>query len=227
MDPEKYTPETTSRRREMIEWSITYSYNATDLTTPRVLLIGDSICNGYQGRVREYLDGRVNVTFWASSKCVTDPDYFKELCYMLGTYPYDMICYNNALHSLTTDRGEWTAAFRSAVRCIRETLPDTKLSLVSPTPLKDSSLTAITAELNGVIRETAENEKLPFIDLFSLMDPLDRGEYWSDTYHFRAAAVDMQAKLISEHVIAAIGRTDAAAAAEHAQTETGPDGGIR
>ena len=44
-----FAPATTSRGRENIEWSITYSYNATETGKPRVLLIGDSICNGYNG----------------------------------------------------------------------------------------------------------------------------------------------------------------------------------
>lgn len=41
------------RGHENIEWSISYAYGLTDATRdlPRVLLIGDSICNGYQGGV--------------------------------------------------------------------------------------------------------------------------------------------------------------------------------
>lgn len=45
MDWQKYAPKTTTRTREAIEWSINYAYNATDTTSPRVLLVGDSICN--------------------------------------------------------------------------------------------------------------------------------------------------------------------------------------
>ena len=105
-----FAPASTSREREEIEWSITYSYNATQNGRPRVLLIGDSICNGYNGKVRELLHGDVNVSFWASSKCVTDPDYFRELDFMLDAYPYDAVCFNNGLHSISTDRAEWDAA---------------------------------------------------------------------------------------------------------------------
>ena len=74
-----YMPRSTSRMRENIEWSITYTYNSNDTAHPRVLLIGDSICNGYQTKVREKLADTANVTFWASSKCVTDPQYFREV----------------------------------------------------------------------------------------------------------------------------------------------------
>ncbi len=200
-----FAPATTSRVRENIEWSITYSYNATETGKPRVLLIGDSICNGYNGKVREKLEGRVNVSFWASSKCVTDPDYFRELDFMLDAYPYDAVCFNNGLHSLSTDRAEWDAAYAAAVDFIRAKLPETKLSLTLSTPLKDAKLTAVSASLNETVLRLAEEKNLPVIDLFAAMDGLDREEYWSDTYHFRAPAIDMQAKVIADHVLAQLG----------------------
>ena len=200
-----YAPASTSRVREGIEWSITYSYNATEKGKPRVLLIGDSICNGYNGRVRDMLAGRVNVSFWASSKCVTDPDYFRELDFMLDAYPYDAVCFNNGLHSLSTDRAEWDAAYAAAADFIRAKLPETKLSLTLSTPLKDAKLTAVSASLNETVLRLAEEKNLPVIDLFAAMDGLDREEYWSDTYHFRAPAIDMQAKVISDHVLAQLG----------------------
>lgn len=201
-----FAPSSTSRVREGIEWSITYSYNATQNGCPRVLLIGDSICNGYNGKVREFLDGDVNVSFWASSKCVTDPDYFRELDFMLDAYPYEAVCFNNGLHSLSTDRAEWDAAYRAAVEFIQAKLPQTKLSLTLSTPLKDASLTAVSASLNGTVLALAAEKELPVIDLFTAMDGLDREEYWSDTYHFRAPAIEMQAKLISAHVRKQLGR---------------------
>ncbi len=195
-----FVPAFTSRVREGIEWSITYSYNTTNGDLPRVLLIGDSICNGYNGKVREMLEGRVNVSFWASSKCVTDPDYFRELDFMLDAYPYDAVCFNNGLHSLSTNRAEWDAAYTAAVDFIRAKLPEAKLSLTLSTPLKDAKLTAISASLNETVVRLAEEKGLPVIDLFAAMDGLDREEFWSDTYHFRAPAIEMQAKVISDHV---------------------------
>ena len=54
----------------------------------------------------------------------------------------------------------------------------------------------------------AEEKGLPLIDLFSLMDVLDREEYWSDVYHFHAPAVDMQAKMIAVHVLGQLGLQD-------------------
>lgn len=200
-----FAPASTSREREETEWSIHYAFNAVDTEKKRVLLIGDSICNAYNGVVRNLLDGRVNVSFWASSKCVTDPDYFRELDFMLDARPYAMVCFNNGLHSLSTDRGEWDAAYAAAVSFIQAKLPDALLSLTLSTPLKDEKLTAISASLNETVVRLAEEKNLPVIDLFSAMKDLDREEFWSDTYHFRQPAIEMQAKLISDHVLTRLG----------------------
>jgi len=193
MEWQKFSPETTSRIREDIEWSIHYAYNATDTASPRVLLIGDSICNGYQSFVREKLEGKMNVSFWASSKCVTDPDYFRELEFYLDYMPYTHICFNNGLHSLTTDRAEWETAYKKAIAFIRCKCSSAKLFITLCTPLKDPALTAISAELNAF----ACRQGYPVIDLFTPMDVLEREKYWTDTYHFSNEARERQAEVIT------------------------------
>ena len=163
-------------------------------------MAGDSICNGYNSAVRDKLAGEVNVSFWASSKCVTDPDYFRELDFMLDARPYDAVCFNNGLHSLTTDRAEWDEAYASSVAFIRAKLPKAKLALTLSTPLKDPALTAKSASLNETVLRLAREQNLPVIDLFSAMDPLDRERYWSDNCHFRPEAIDIQAGIIADRV---------------------------
>lgn len=226
MNWQDYAPRETTRQREAIEWSINYQFNATDTLSPRVLLIGDSICNAYHDAVRSRLDGRVNVSFWASSKCVTDPDYFMELDHMLTIMPCSLVCFNNGLHSLTSDRAEWTRAYRAAVDFIAASLPDALLSLTLSTPLTDPALTAVSRELNEVVRGIADERHLPLIDLFTPMDALARERYWRDTFHFTAEAIAMQADIIARHVLDRLGLAAAPRSLEHARTATGPDGRV-
>ena len=63
---EKYPVAENVRGHENTEWSISYAYHLTDAkkNLPRVLLVGDSICQGYQGKVAAKLDGKANVTYW-------------------------------------------------------------------------------------------------------------------------------------------------------------------
>ena len=131
----EFQPKTTTRVRENTEWSQSTSYNTPDRKTPRLLLIGDSICNQYRAGVQRKLKGSVNLSFWVSSKCVTDPDYFRELDLILGAAPYTVISFNNGLHSLTTNRQEWENSYRAVVRFIRSRQPQAKLFLTTITPI--------------------------------------------------------------------------------------------
>lgn len=218
----KYQLPHSSRVKEGIEWSIHYAYNATDDTTPRVLLIGDSICNGYQNKVRLQLDGKVNVTFWASSKCVTDPTYLRELDMIMDDNRYTLISFNNGLHSLGTNRAEWETAYKNTVNYLHEKAPNAMLSITLCTPLQTESRNSTVVSLNEYIHRLAEECGYPLLDLYSPMDALDRNVYWSDVFHFIPDAIDIQAHVIAEHVLARIHPSNANA--KHAATETGPSG---
>ena len=91
------------RGHENTEWSQSYAYHLVDgrKNLPRVLLVGDSIVNGYQGEARRLLEAKgVNVTYWISSYCVTSPHYLTFLGIYLDEAKYDVIHFNNGLHSL-------------------------------------------------------------------------------------------------------------------------------
>jgi hypothetical protein len=217
--------------RETIEWTTTYCYNANDNKLPRILLVGDSICNGYQSFVRDELAGTAYVAFCATSKCVTDKSYLRQLAFILDEYNYSIVHFNNGLHSLTTDNRNWEISLRAAIKLIKEKAPNAKIIWASSTPLKDIELTAKARELNALASKVMEEEGIPTDDLFSLMDPLDRDTNWSDTFHFKEATKEMQAKAVAECVRQVLGKGkasegEAAAMLKATESETGPDGKI-
>ena len=217
--------------REGTEWIVSYAYNANDNKLPRVLLIGDSICNGYHSAVRDELAGTAYVTFFATSKCVTDKTYLRALAFFLDEYDYAVIHFNNGLHSLSTPPQAWEAGLRAALKLIREKGKGAKIYWASSTPLKDPQLTEKAKALNGIAAKVMAEEGIPTDDLFVLMNPLDRNTDWSDTYHFKDKARKMQAKAVADCVRAALGKgkasaAEAQAALQAANSETGPDGKI-
>jgi hypothetical protein len=143
--------------------------------------------------------------------------------FVLGAYEYDVITFNNGLHSLTTNREEWIKAYRAAVTFIQDKMK-AKLFLVLSTPLTVPEWTAQSAELNQYTLEVAKEKGLLVIDLFTPMDALDRAQNWKDTHHFREDAVAMQGQIISDYVRKALG--DRATNVGHAATATGPSGAI-
>lgn len=188
------------RQREGTEWSITYWFNANEAKLPRILLIGDSICNGYQSFVKQELNGVAYTSFWATSKCVTDRSYLKELTYILGEYDYAVIHFNNGLHSLDTDRATWEASLREVVEVLQEKGKGAKLVWATSTPLKDPALTAKAKELNAIAAKVMTEAGIATDDLFGLMDPQDRATVWSDVFHYHEPARRQQAKQVADQV---------------------------
>lgn len=193
-----------SRGHENIEWSISYAYALTDETRdlPRVLLIGDSICNGYQGEVRKLLNGKMNVTYWVSSYCVTSRAFLPLLSIYLDEAKYDVIHFNNGLHSLTTPTEAYAKSLKSAFELMRLKQPKAKIVWCSSTPLTDEAKTAKCRELNEaaskVVRELGD---IATNDLFGLLYPLDRKANWSDVYHHKAPLRAKEAKKVARAIL--------------------------
>ena len=195
------------RGHENTEWSIGYAFNLTDNNKdlPRAFLIGDSICNGYQAGVRNILQNKMNVSYWVSSYCVTSPGYLRLLAFYLDEVKYDVIHFNNGLHSLSTPTADYAKGIKAALQLIRLKQPQAKLIWVSSTPLKKPEMTAKAKELNDACRKVvAELGGIEINDLFKPMDALNRDIHWSDTFHFRKTAKDMQAAQVSEACLSAI-----------------------
>ena len=191
---------------ENTEWSRSYAYHLTDArkSLPRVLLVGDSICRAYEGEVRRLLDGKMNVSYWASSYCVTSPNYRTFLGIFLDEAKYDVIHFSNGLHSLGTPTPQWENAFESTLRFIREKQPSAKIVWCTITPMQDEERTAKVKELNAAgAKVVGRVGGILTNDLFALLDPLDRRTNWRDAYHHTSKVYKMEAKKVADAVLAA------------------------
>ena len=196
------------RGHENTEWSISYAYHLTDAkkNLPRVLLVGDSICQGYQGKVRAKLEGKANVTYWASSYCVTSPGYLRLLAFYLDEAEYDVVHFNNGLHSCETPVADYEKSYRAALQLVKKKQPKAKLVLASSTPLntENAAMAEKVAALNAAARRAAESAGgIAENDLYSLANPLDRKAYWVDTHHYTSDGYELLASQVVEKVVAA------------------------
>lgn len=195
------------RGHEDTEWSIFYGYGLVhNAQSPRVFLIGDSITAQYEGAVVNLLKAKgVMTTYWASSYCLTSPCYLKFLDGYLSETEYDVIHFNNGLHSLGTPTEAWAEALRKALTLIRVRCPKTRIVWTTSTPLKDAKKTEKVKELNAAAAKiVAELGDVVTDDLFETMDPLNRMEHWSDTYHFKASAKKIQAEQVAKVCLSAV-----------------------
>ncbi|MBL9133652.1 MAG: hypothetical protein JNG86_20750, partial [Verrucomicrobiaceae bacterium] len=86
--------------REGTEWCNIWMPNANKHDLPRVLLIGDSLTQGYGPDVEKVLAGKAYVARLATSRCVGDPVLHAELSAVLGAETFDVIHFNNGLHGI-------------------------------------------------------------------------------------------------------------------------------
>lgn len=192
--------------RENIEWSIGYAYGVTDETRhlPRVLLVGDSITAQNHRHVRTELAGKLNVSYWASSYCASTPRYLPLLEFYLNDAKYDVIHFNNGLHSLWTSDADWERGFRAALELIRRKQPQAKVIWCSSTPY-----TPYKADQNAkVVARNAQAAKIvaeygfPTDDLHTPMARLFPTA-WSDGVHFHEAVQKVQAKHVANSILKA------------------------
>lgn len=221
VDYRDFQPRDSSRQGENVEWSTSYVYNKLDKSgAPRVLVIGDSICNGYNGELRKQLAPKMNLTFWASSLCVTDPTYFKTLDCVLESSVPDVILFNNTLHSPSTPVNEWRFAYMQAVRFIRAFYPKAKVILLNGTPLRDRKDEWV-REKNAATVEIAKDLGLELIDFYSFCDKWDASA-WRDQYHYTLEYIQKQAEFLAPIILKQVNAKDAKAI--QVGTETGPNG---
>ena len=196
---------TNMRGHENTEWSIYYGFHLTDANRglPRVLLVGDSICNGYQRDVAQILAGKMNVSYWVSSYCVTSPGYLKRLALCLDEAKYDVVHFNNGLHSLGTPTDDWAKGLEAALNLIRARQPSARIIWTTSTPLKDAKRTEKARALNAAAADIVKRlGNIATDDLFALLDPLDREQNWSDTYHHKPPVRKKEADQVAASVMA-------------------------
>ena len=92
----------TAREKEDIEWMRVWCED-TNAALPRVLLIGDSITEGYQAGVRARMRGVACVDCLATSYGADMSIYHKMLAAVAADSSYAVIQYNFGLHAFRLD----------------------------------------------------------------------------------------------------------------------------
>jgi hypothetical protein len=186
----------------------------TDPARPRVLLIGDSILNGYLKQVVRALDGQAYVDAWVNPYCQSE-HLNKLLGEVLDQGPYDVVHFNMGLHGWQAGRikpDAFEPLTRAYVQVIKDKLPKARVIWASSTPVtvKDKP-TELNAEINSVIVEhnrlaarVMAEMQVPTNDFYALLInklELARG----DQFHWTAPAYEMLAKVVAESVLRELG----------------------
>jgi len=165
--------------------------------TPKVLLIGDSIRNGYRGRVAAGLQGKATVEVWLTPLHLKSEHLHADLKKVLTRGPYHVIHFNIGLHGWPKGRiraDEYEALLRAYVDTIRQHARGARLIWASTTqitekgkpitldPVNNKTIT----DRNLVAARVMKEYGIPVNDLYGLMsDKLQLAH--GDKFHWNAS----------------------------------------
>lgn len=182
----------------------------TDPKRPRVLLIGDSILNGYLRQVTAALEGKAYVDAWVNPYCQS-VHLNKLLAEVLAHGPYDVVHFNMGLHGWPEGRikpGTFEPLTKAYVEVIKQKLPKAKLIWASSTPVTvqgkpaelEPGINPTIIEHNRMAAKVMAGMNVPVNDFYSLLvnqRELARG----DRFHWTAPAYELLAKKVVESVL--------------------------
>lgn len=185
-----------------------------DPKLPRVLLIGDSILNGYLKPVRAALDGQANIDAWVNPYSQASYKLDKMVADVLARADYDIIHFNMGLHGWQKGRipeGKFEPLTRQLVEELRKGAPHAKLIWASSTPVTvkkqpgqaDPEINPIIIQHNAMAAKVMGEMQVPIDDLYSVVFPhldLARG----DQFHWTPAGVNLLAKAVTASLKAEI-----------------------
>ena len=177
---------------------------------PRILLIGDSILNGYARQVIKKLNGKAYVDMWVNPYHQSE-NLNKVLDRVLSQGPYDLIHFNVGLHGWQEGRikkGTFIPLTMDYVKVIKSRYPKAKLIWANSTPVTEkNNVAALDSEINPTIIEHNRMAKLvmdemnvPINNFYELLDR-NRKLAKGDRFHWTRPAYDLLADMVTKSVL--------------------------
>jgi len=196
-------------QRESIEWCDVWFTHADKTDKPRVLLIGDSIVQGYFPVVEREMGEGFYWGRFTTSRSICDPVFFQELTLVLKQYKFSVIHFNHGLHGWGYTEAQYAEAFDRLLKTLIEDGPGAKLIWASTTPVQSGSSMATdqprVAERNKIAAEKTAKAGIPLDDLYALS--IDKPDLYSkDGVHFAQEGKEVQGKAVAQAIRSAMGK---------------------
>ncbi|MBQ9728860.1 MAG: hypothetical protein IJV85_04615 [Clostridia bacterium] len=193
-------------KKEYFEWIKSWCDKTTEKDLPRVLLVGDSITDGYQAKVRELLSGVCYVDYIATSYAIDSPMYVQLVKNFVKDSDYALVHFNHGLHGLHIP----TRTYKSLMRKLSDwMLQRTKVVFALSTHVmaegsKRSSgrWMKIVRPRNKAVLSLAATKNCAVDDLFTVSTTLK--ERTEDGVHFMPEGYAVLAAKVAESIQAAL-----------------------
>ncbi len=153
---------------EQIEWS-RYWQVESGKDKPRILLVGDSITEGYKQYLGNLAGEEISVDAYTTSKATDNPLFVKELEYILTQNRYQVMHFANGLHGFHQPLEDYAARYRAVMQNMQQNYPGLTIVLATSTPVRDTEKEKIVQERNASVRTLAQELHLKLDDLYQVM----------------------------------------------------------
>ena len=187
-----------------------------DPALPHVLLIGDSILNGYHGKAAELLRGKVNLDVWITPKHIGVKNLPTDMQGIFAEQTYDVILFNDiGLHAWEPGRipeGQYEPLMRAHLANLRRFAPKAKLIWASTTPMTtktkpislDPEFNPLIVERNQIGAKIMQENQVPTADYYGiLVTKLDLAA--GDRFHWTKPAYELLAQEAAARIAQALG----------------------
>ena len=194
---------------EKTEWSDIWLADANQSDLPRVLMVGDSIAQGYFRDVDKDLSGKAYCAKFATSKFLGNPDYLDELKLILKRYRFSVIHINNGLHGWTYTEEDYRQALPKLIQTLKKYGKGAAIVWATTTPRRNFKKPAELAidnnrvlERNRIAVEYMTKHGIAVDDLYTVV--ADHPEYYNlpqDATHFNSEGRAIEARQVSEVIL--------------------------
>jgi hypothetical protein len=187
----------------------------TDPKLPHVLLIGDSILNGYHAKAAELLRGKVSLDVWVTPKHIGSKDLSADTKAIFAEHAYDVILFNDiGLHAWEPGRipeGQYEPLLRAHLANLRKFAPKAKLIFATTTPMTtkikpialDPEFNALIVERNKVAVKVMAENHVPVADYYDILAAkLDLAA--GDRFHWTKPAYELLAQCAAARILEAL-----------------------
>lgn len=156
---------------EQYEWS-DFWWDEADKKGKRVLLIGDSQTRGLRQFCKNAL-GEIYVDMLATSKCADNPDFMREVRYIVEGNSYDLVCFSHGLHGWHLEDEGYQKACSEALQYLKGKISKVIIENCLPVAMpgigfvEDGARNPIVLRRNEILCKLAAENSCEFIDLYS------------------------------------------------------------
>lgn len=188
---------------EEYEWT-DFWWDNRDFDAKNVLMIGDSQTRGMRPYFSQ-LCPKLKVDMFATSKCADNPDYMREIKYVLEEYKYDYIFFSHGLHGWHLSIEDYAEKCGEVMDLLTETGAKIIVENCLPVAFQgdeyvlDEKRNGIVNERNRALKNLADERNIEYADLYSaVIDMADIRD--KDGMHYNEKGYRFLAQKLAERV---------------------------